>query len=180
LLLNFFGRGWKSCTASGWLGAASSSRKSCPPGERSTMRIFFSRPSPRSLKRSGMTTPPPIKSGISSRLTKNALVRTVALYSRAAIMNGLRMGDLLLGGTRDADEDVVQRGMDHLEVQHRAASHQRRQHVLRVAAVVQAQLLAATIIGDLDDARQIVQAAGVAVELYPQRVPAVLRLDGID
>src|SRR5262249_33086768 len=78
---------------------------------------------------------PPIMTGISTREIRNALVRTAALYSRAAMTRTLRTGHLagrgVLGGG-DADEDVVQRRPGQLEVAAPAALHQPAQQLLRV------------------------------------------------
>src|SRR5262245_21487841 len=114
---------------------------------------------------------PPIRIGIITRLIRNALVRTAALYSRSATVTSLRIGSSRGAlGPGDADEDVLQLGPGDLEVPHLPALHQPREERLRIGARGEAQLLPAAEVGGLHHAGQVGQAAGVAVEVDVQRV----------
>src|SRR5215471_18177187 len=86
---------------------------------------------------------PSSSNGMKTRLTRNALVRTAARYSRTAMTQVLRIGTLSLLGPGDADEDLLECGPGHLEVAHPAALQQQGQQTLRVGVAFQAQLLPA-------------------------------------
>src|SRR5262245_16668726 len=91
------------------------------------------------LSRRCMTKPPPMRMGRSSRLIRNDLARTAALYSRAAMTRILRM-DLFLHVRRgDANKNVVQRRPGQLEVPNRPTLHQHIQDLLRVRVRLQTQ-----------------------------------------
>src|SRR5882672_4341827 len=98
---------------------------------------------------------PPMSSGMSTRLMINALVRTTAWYSRAAMVSILRTGALLQFGGGDADEYVVQRRPGQLKVPDLAARHQRCQQLLCVGVTGEAEFLEPAEIRHLDDAWQI-------------------------
>src|SRR5262249_21289264 len=111
-----------------------------------------------------ITPPALIKTGMSNRPMRNALVRTAAWYSRAAITKTLFMIILLGLGVRDADENIVQGWLGQLEMLHPAPVDQGRQHLLRVGATVEAQLLEPAEVGDLHHPGQVVQGVPVAVQ----------------
>src|SRR5690242_5975469 len=97
---------------------------------------------------------PPIKAGISSRLIMNALVRTAAVYSRAAMTKSLRM--IVPHGVtaRDADEDVLERRPGHLEVTHGTAFDEAGEDLLRVGRAVETEFLHVAVVCHLDHPRQ--------------------------
>src|SRR5262245_30227937 len=103
---------------------------------------------------------PPMMIGISKRPIRNVLVRTAALYSRAATTRILRMLFALvdggrgavaqrLGRTGDAHKDVVQGGARQLEVAHGATLRQHSEDALRIRARVEPQFLKIAKVGHL-------------------------------
>src|SRR5947199_169860 len=95
---------------------------------------------------------PPMSSGMSTRLTMNDLVRTTALYSRAAMVSILRTATLLRFGGGNADKNVLQRRPGQLEMAHPAALQERRQHGLRIDVAGEAKFLQPAEIRYLDHA----------------------------
>src|SRR5712692_1585573 len=111
---------------------------------------------------------PPIMIGISSRPIRNVLVRTAALYSRIAMTRTLCMSDALagggwravaerLGGTSDADEDVLQSRSRQLEVPHGTALGQHGQDALRVGTRVETEFLEIAEVRHLRHAGQVAE-----------------------
>src|SRR5262249_26259160 len=132
------------------------------------------------LLRSSACTPklPSISTGRKTRLTTNALVRTAALYSRRAMITILRsIGGGLRLGPGDADEDVVQRRPGDLEVAYGGPRHERGQHLLRVGAGGQAQLVQPAELGDVGHARHGPRVEAVALQPHADGVASVAVLD---
>src|SRR5581483_558089 len=119
---------------------------------------------------------PLISTGMIISVTRNALVRTAARYSRTATTNILRMVVLLRVRSGDADEDVVQRWLANLEVPQAAALHQMGQDCLRVRLGGQPQFLIAAKVRYFDDTGKIVQCRRT-VQMYAQSITSVGILD---
>src|SRR5260370_8439748 len=85
----------------------------------------------------------PIRIGTINKLTINALLRTAARYSRAAMTSILRMVILLWFRRGDAHEDFVQRWLGHLKMADLASLHQIAQNLLRIRIATQPQFLTA-------------------------------------
>src|SRR5580765_1800284 len=94
--------------------------------------------------------------GISKMPMMNDFVLTAALYSRAAMTRTLRMRLylLMLFRLRDADKNIVQRRVSHLEMLDAAALHERGEQPLRVGLPFQTQLLPAAQVAHVHDTRQ--------------------------
>src|SRR5581483_349909 len=91
-----------------------------------------------------------------SRPTRNALVRTAALYSRAATTNSLRMAVPPLrarGG--DPDEDVVQCRPDQLKMPQPAELGQASEQCRHICPRRHLKVLPASEVNDLLDAREV-------------------------
>src|SRR5574340_321776 len=130
------------------------------------------------------TMPPNINTGMIVRAMRNALVATIARYSRRAMMRILRMADLLraLGlGTGNAHEDVVQRRPCQLEVLDLGSLEQRAEDRLGIGPMVHAELLVTPVVVDMHDAGQAREGAVVVVAgSHADRVLAVLGLDRLE
>src|SRR5262249_2131527 len=131
----------------------------------------------KSLRNHWIRRLPPMRSGMATRPMMKVLVRTAALYSRAATTSILRMSGLLLvGRPGDAHEDVMQARAGQLEVAHPAALHEPGEQFLRVGPRVEPDFLPAPEVGHLGDARQVGQS-GTAFEQDVQGVASVGVLD---
>src|SRR3989442_80544 len=111
---------------------------------------------------------PPIMIGIASKVMRKALDRTAAWYSREATTNILRMRQLPHGGSRNAQEDVVQRRARDLEVPHPAALHQRGEHGLRIGVARDAQFLQPAVIVHVFHARDAGKIGRVPFQPHAQ------------
>src|SRR5262249_5216463 len=100
------------------------------------------------------TTLPPKRTGMTTRVMTNVLVRTTAKYSRTATTSILRMELILCRVVRlsDADEDVVQGRLTYLEVAHSTALHEIAQKGLSVRLRREAQFLPAAKVRNLNNA----------------------------
>src|ERR1044072_1741249 len=100
---------------------------------------------------------PNMKTGMKRTVTRKALVRTMARYSRRAIVLVLRICGFLLNPCvrpGDPHEDIVQRGPRQLKVLDPRPPRQLRQDVLRIGALRNSQFLKSAVIIDADDAGQ--------------------------
>ena len=129
------------------------------PDESRTI-IFRSVGPRRSLSMTWTAIPPPINIGIIMMAIRNALVPTIARYSRAAITNILPMARVphrLRFRPGNAYEDVVQRRPGQLEVLDPAAVQKRAKNRLRIGLMVHAQFGVAPVVVDPDHAGQIIE-----------------------
>src|SRR4029077_16687658 len=116
---------------------------------------------------------PPIIKGNMRTLMRKDLVRTAALYSRLAMTNTLRMAIVLLGGARNADEDVLQRRSDQFEMANRSPGHQFGKSFLRIGCRRTPQFLKAPKIRHVRHSRNASKVHQSAIQTDPNGIAAI-------